>query len=51
MLPPHASPQAKLGATNVTVFTFMTTWLEIERLGERLFLKDAGADNLAGMGA
>ena len=25
--------------------------LEIERLGECLFLKDAGADNLPGMGA
>jgi hypothetical protein len=26
MLPRRASPQAKLGATNVTVFMFMTTW-------------------------
>ena len=25
MLPPRASPQAKLGATNVIVFMFMTT--------------------------
>src|SRR5438128_12458045 len=25
MLPPRASPQAKLGATNVTEFTLMTT--------------------------
>ena len=27
MLPPRASPQAKLGATNVTEFTLMTTKL------------------------
>jgi hypothetical protein len=26
MRPPRALPQAKLGATNVIVFMFMTTW-------------------------
>src|SRR2546430_25356 len=33
MLPPRASPQAKLGATNVIVFMFMTTKRQHNRLG------------------
>src|SRR5580765_3824934 len=32
MRPPRASPQAKLGATNVIVFMFMTTKAEISSL-------------------
>src|SRR6266700_2843271 len=42
MLPPRASPQAKLGATNVTEFTLMTTKLSAPCAGRILTVPPLG---------
>ncbi len=51
MLPPRASPQAKLGATNVTAFMFMTTQYDSKNKSVKSYLVGISAGGGLSLGA